>query len=113
MHKVNARSLISLLRTFLEKMTRGQQSKCPNCGVKRMDPPQNTIGLGGKKLSLFLGYVDKSVLKNLNFNDKVIYLRERAKLVFLDSLEEVFYLESEKALAKFHLLTKVLHFLDP
>jgi len=82
----------------------GQQTKCPKCGMKRMEPPQNEIELGGKKISLFFDYNDKSVLKALNFNDKVTFLQERAKLVFLDSLEELFYLEREKALTKFHLL---------
>lgn len=69
-----------------------------------MEPPQKEIQLGGKKISLFLGYVDKSVLKALNFDEKVTFLKERARLVFLDALEELFYLEGEGALSKFHLL---------
>jgi predicted nucleic-acid-binding Zn-ribbon protein len=81
-----------------------QQSKCPKCGVERLDRPQNEIELAGKKIQLFLGYADKSVLKALNFHDKVAFLEKRAKLVFLDSLEEIFYLVGENALAKFHFL---------
>ena len=55
-------------------------------------------------MSLFKGYVDKSLLKALNFGDKIIFLKARAILIFLDPLEEILYLERENALAKFHLL---------
>lgn len=55
-------------------------------------------------LGLAYFWVDKSVLKTLNFNDKLTYLKERAKLIFLDSLREILYLEGNGGLAKYHLL---------
>jgi hypothetical protein len=80
------------------------QTKCPKCGLNRLPAPINTLNFGGQEMSLFKGYVDKSLLKALSFDDKITYLRARAILIFLDPLEEILYLEKENALAKFHLL---------
>ena len=89
---------------WLSAQKRGVLKKCPKCGIKRMGPTPNEIELGGKKIKLFLGYTDKSVLRALNFKDEVTFLKERAKLVFLDSIEEIFYFDRERASSKFHLL---------
>lgn len=85
-------------------MPMNSQTKCPKCDLKRLPAPINKINFGGQEMSLFKGYVDKSLLKALNFGDKIIFLKARAILIFLDPLEEILYLERENALAKFHLL---------
>lgn len=85
-------------------MPMNSQTKCPKCDLKRLPAPINTVNLGGQEMSLFKGYVDKSLLEALSFNDKITYLKARAILIFLDPLEEILYLEKENALAKFHLL---------
>jgi hypothetical protein len=65
-----------------------------------MDYTPSEILLNGIKFNLFKDYVDKKALKALPFSDKVKYLEARARLVFLDPLEEMIYLEKSKKISK-------------
>jgi hypothetical protein len=69
----------------------------------------NRIILNGKEFSLFKDYSlkQRDDLRALPMDDKLRYLEERARLVFLDALDEWLSLLNSKCLSSFHELNMV------
>lgn len=62
------------------------------------------ITLEGKKINLFIDDAKKPVLKSLNYQSKITWLEERAKLLLLDPVQEILEKQSKRELSKYHLL---------
>ena len=69
----------------------------------------NCITLNGKEFSLFKDYSlkQKDDIRALPTDDKLKFLEERSRLVFLDALDELLSLLNSKSLSSFHELNMV------